>query len=376
VATTSRIAAPVLFALLAAGTRPQRCQAGPVSCPSPPHTTGPLVSIEAVAVNGVPIPPSNCVEVSRGDIVESEIRISGWASISGGLRAFQVTVDALAGALSGHFGLILPLGWDAPLEGMVCESDADCTFEPGLHCEVRVTFPRICVGADHHPDLGIFLDTQRPDFALASFDVISGVGFADLTYIPYFASIAFSIGAQDLGGSYYGGTLILVVGRDACGEFEIAPRGPLPDFATVFISPFFVEVFPNASPLRIVVAECDCNGNEISDLEEIVDGVLADCDQNEIPDECEADCDGNGIVDACDLSDCGGAPACSDCNDNGVLDACDIAGGVSDDADQNGIPDECFIPIPTVSHWGLAVIGLSLLISSKLAFAGKRARGH
>lgn len=32
-----------------------------------------------------------------------------------------------------------------------------------------------------------------------------------------------------------------------------------------------------------------------------------------------------------------------DCNSNGTLDSCDIASGMSDDADGNGIPDECVL---------------------------------
>ena len=33
--------------------------------------------------------------------------------------------------------------------------------------------------------------------------------------------------------------------------------------------------------------------------------------------------------------------ALPDCNANGVLDACDVSGGMSDDVDGNGVPDEC-----------------------------------
>ena len=31
----------------------------------------------------------------------------------------------------------------------------------------------------------------------------------------------------------------------------------------------------------------------------------------------------------------------NDCNENGVLDACDLADGESDDANGDGVPDEC-----------------------------------
>jgi len=43
------------------------------------------------------------------------------------------------------------------------------------------------------------------------------------------------------------------------------------------------------------------------------------------------DCNGNGIPDVCD----------PDCNRNGVADECDISAGTSQDADGDGVPDEC-----------------------------------
>jgi hypothetical protein len=48
------------------------------------------------------------------------------------------------------------------------------------------------------------------------------------------------------------------------------------------------------------------------------------------------DCDSSGTNDFIQLL--GGAP---DCNRNIRLDTCDIASGTSQDANQNGIPDEC-----------------------------------
>lgn len=53
------------------------------------------------------------------------------------------------------------------------------------------------------------------------------------------------------------------------------------------------------------------------------------------------DCNHNGVADACDVEQCGGDPACGDCNNNQVPDGCDLVGGLSQDADGNGIPDEC-----------------------------------
>ncbi len=92
----------------------------------------------------------------------------------------------------------------------------------------------------------------------------------------------------------------------------------------------------------------DCNGNGVSDDDDIARQASADFDVNGIPDECEMcmgsgvlnsqaiaegepDIQGNGIPDACE----------TDCNGNGVPDEFEIAGQLSDDVNGNNIPDHC-----------------------------------
>jgi len=59
----------------------------------------------------------------------------------------------------------------------------------------------------------------------------------------------------------------------------------------------------------------------------------------------------------------------TDCNGNGVSDLQDIADGTSSDDDANGVPDECAGDvIPTVSHWGVAVMMLLALAAGSAAF--------
>lgn len=43
-------------------------------------------------------------------------------------------------------------------------------------------------------------------------------------------------------------------------------------------------------------------------------------------------------------------------------------GGQSSDSNQDGRPDECFVPVPTASSWGVVAIALLLLIAAKLSF--------
>ncbi|MFQ5495294.1 MAG: S8 family serine peptidase, partial [Phycisphaerae bacterium] len=94
----------------------------------------------------------------------------------------------------------------------------------------------------------------------------------------------------------------------------------------------------------------DCNGNGLSDAQEIADGLVADCSGNGIPDSCEPDCNSNGIADSCDflsglLTDCSGnelPDQCEpDCDGDGVADSCVLFGGLDVDCDGNHIPDGC-----------------------------------
>jgi hypothetical protein len=64
----------------------------------------------------------------------------------------------------------------------------------------------------------------------------------------------------------------------------------------------------------------DCNRNLIPDAEDLAGGVSEDCDRDGIPDECQEDCDRNGVPDACDLR----AGTAADCNANCIPDACDV----------------------------------------------------
>jgi len=74
----------------------------------------------------------------------------------------------------------------------------------------------------------------------------------------------------------------------------------------------------------------DCNGNGVWDLDDIAGGTSEDCNNNTRPDECEPE-----IPEDCAPQ--GG----DDCNGNGVRDACDLACGSSSDLNGNQLPDEC-----------------------------------
>ena len=81
----------------------------------------------------------------------------------------------------------------------------------------------------------------------------------------------------------------------------------------------------------------DCNLNGVPDACDIQLGTSVDVDESGIPDECEADCNENGRPDVIDLI----YDPSLDCNGNNKIDQCDIAQGISEDSNEDGLPDEC-----------------------------------
>ena len=93
----------------------------------------------------------------------------------------------------------------------------------------------------------------------------------------------------------------------------------------------------------------DCNDNGICDDVDIAEGASDDADGDGIPDECRNDCNGNGVFDFIDIeqgtspdvNDNGLPDECEDCNENGVFDLEDVLNGTSEDCNGNKLPDEC-----------------------------------
>ncbi len=153
---------------------------------------------------------------------------------------------------------------------------------------------------------------------------------------------------------------------------QVFVSGPAPGLWVVEIRGFNVPVGPQVFSAAYTPGFTgDCNGNGVSDLDDISGGTSQDCNLNFVPDECEpaVDCNANGVRDFCDLftgtspdvnanripdecePDCNGNGTpddwdltqgiSPDCNNNGHPDECDVAGGVSADCNANTVPDEC-----------------------------------
>ncbi|MCH2136841.1 MAG: M12 family metallo-peptidase [Phycisphaerales bacterium] len=114
----------------------------------------------------------------------------------------------------------------------------------------------------------------------------------------------------------------------------------------------FHAVTSQAMREHLEASDClhvDCNGNWIDDAVDIDSGTSNDANSDGVPDECQ-DCNDNGEFDSNDIAsgfspdaDADGLPdECeADCNRNGLPDDHDIESGASTDAQGNGVPDEC-----------------------------------
>jgi hypothetical protein len=144
---------------------------------------------------------------------------------------------------------------------------------------------------------------------------------------------------------------------DDCASGQIV-RGPIMSYCHTTtggganIDMRFHTVTTSAMRAHLESSEClfiDCNGNGADDAEDIIVGISNDANFDGVPDECQ-DCNANGQLDPDDIA--GGVSAdvdgdgmpdeCQpDCNGNGTPDQYDIGIGISGDLWGDGVPDEC-----------------------------------
>jgi DNA-binding beta-propeller fold protein YncE len=115
---------------------------------------------------------------------------------------------------------------------------------------------------------------------------------------------------------------------------------------------YFHSIIQGNMDALINISGCvaqDCNQNNVGDQDDILEGTSDDANANGVPDECE-DCNGNSVLDDQDISsatsqdlNANGIPdECEpDCNGNNVPDDKDIDDSTSVDLYGNDIPDEC-----------------------------------
>lgn len=185
------------------------------------------------------------IRLLANDVVITEIFGSDWSPNNGDREKLRMwnfdIVEAAFFSTSACQGNILPVGWDRPLETEVgeCETDADCRPEWPI-CDNDAGDLNNCVGLNHHPETGFFIDSFRPDYVY--------FGFPEIVAWEY---QGYRGGSMDMQPATYPlyvpppnylGTLALEVDSDVCGDFVI-PFG-LHEFDSAMYGPQFEILLP------------------------------------------------------------------------------------------------------------------------------------
>ncbi|MFH1107906.1 MAG: IPTL-CTERM sorting domain-containing protein [Planctomycetota bacterium] len=332
---------------------------------------GACAALVAVEVNGEPIPPTRDVHVRPGDRIETHVRFSGWDSLVNGVRVYQAALDLRAGSVMGASGTVLPVGWDAPLEPVGCATASDCP--PAYAICMAFAFGGICVGPNHDPEDGVYIDVSRPDFILSGLAGFFVVNTNSLASIRYAGIAEERVGMLDQGVPRYAGTLMLDASEDACGTFHFKFDDYEGNTLLADPSPAPLVLYPTHSSLLVHVCEDDglfCNGLESCESGSCVVTPPPNCDDGN---DCTVDscneatrsCDDMAVCGACCdawIGECHDAVPQADCD----CPSCAWTGG-RDCADVACKAE--FVAIPTVSQWGLVVLTLLLLTGAKIGFA-------
>lgn len=254
--------------------------------------------------------------------------------------------------------------------GTRCDNDNDCV-DPFPVC--LVNFGQ-CVSMNHNPELGAFIDLDRPDFIFHEVPpLFSGVRLASLGYL--FGAVLLDTGAEDQGVPAYLGTLILVVSdgtgneEAACGTFEIS-----------------FDTCSNISSEMSIITSLDGTRSCLESTESLFldvdcttprgaccDGSNGSCSEQVLQNDCQGDQDVWLIGQTCSEFLCDPTPgAC--CNTrlgictNTTLSQCSGARlnwTSGEDCSDQICPN---LSVPAVSDWGMVIIILVLLTGIAIKF--------
>lgn len=169
------------------------------------------MSLKAVKKNGVVIAtgPTNTIDVVPGDTITAEVKFFGWGhppfdaagANTGLVKTYQVQLEGTTGVQSSGptHGLVMPIGWDAPLVHDI--PPCDDPLYPVAHQQFG------CIGTTFNENLMASFDESRTDsvlFGLQPFYAVSNA-FLDIAW----GGTAFAEGGQFdskcVGGTNVGG---------------------------------------------------------------------------------------------------------------------------------------------------------------------------
>lgn len=187
-----------------------------------------------------------------------------------------------------------------------------------------------CAAGVCNINAAFMIDDSHPNYVFLGLDTIDAVDYRPDIRL---GAVVFdtSESAPDPGTPQYAGTLVVEVSSDARGTFTVGFNAPTGSFLQSD-GGWLIEPLEHIAGLIEIIT--DCNENGISDSEDIAGGTSQDCNDNGMPDECESDCNDNGLADECDIAQ----GTSEDCNGNSVPDECEFT-----DCNDNGVLDECDI---------------------------------
>lgn len=199
------------------------------------------LTARAVAVDDVPIAETSAVTIDPGQTVTVVFYYSGWENDVPGstLHTYQVGLEGFHSYLSGSTGRLIPLGWDAqwptscsepgacPAATPLCDTlsgTCNCLSGVGTCPAPFVTCSGgLCVGGSHDTAQGVFIETERDDFAYSGLEFVAAVRTPQGNLSPAWgATVLSDSGPGDVGQSAYAGTHIVQASDDACGTFTFS----------------------------------------------------------------------------------------------------------------------------------------------------------
>ena len=295
------------------------------------------VSLKSARINNTLIVLADSIVIFPGDYIECDAFVSDWKTDFGRLDTYQLMIDS-TGLVGETSGVLRPYFYEGPIPLFnACNSNEDCI--PDAVCGDTFCAPLMCTKGGcptgqvcgssgwcfqfiEHPlngsrEVGLLIDTQRPDFVFFN---LFPLAIVDISRAPGYrwGAIPLAVrGVEDPGVPRYAGSIVLQAsvaespdGR-ACGDFSI---GFFDDFRATFFEPppddkYFTRIVPNIIPLLVSV---DCSGMQPLPSECNRDGFVTLAEHRHLT-EC---LDGTALEGTC---------FCLDNNDDGQVDLRDFA---------------------------------------------------
>jgi hypothetical protein len=221
------------------------------------------LSLKAVAINGKAMEPTSQVSAEPGDIIRCEVYADClWEDRN--IRGWQLQVDGR------EFGVglpIMPAYWDMNCPDWPCHDGLGCP--PGYVC---MPSDGCCIGPDHHPEDGAYIDSLRPDYVFGACGSpppeYAAVDLSTLSFRYASTLLQSCLIPYCVPPPKYLATCTLEILPAACGTFPVGLKGGDSSF---FLRSDSQVIYPALHGLEIDVARCAGSPVAIDPLNCVVD---------------------------------------------------------------------------------------------------------